>query len=176
MNPSTLVILSSIIMGLESSLANGDDGETWVVLVAGSNGYFNYRHQADVCHAYQVVHNHGVPDDRIIVMMYDDIANSSENPRPGTIINRPDGPNVYQGVPKDYTGDDVTPENFLGVLNGSKALEMAGKKVIKSNHTIIFNKCCPIIMKFSGCQEHAVRQDLCVFYGSRRSGACWLPE
>ena len=33
----------------------------WVVLVAGSSGYYNYRHQADVCHAYQVVHSHGVP-------------------------------------------------------------------------------------------------------------------
>ena len=41
------------------------------MLVAGSNGWFNYRHQADVCHAYQIVHGHGVPDDHIIVMMYD---------------------------------------------------------------------------------------------------------
>jgi hypothetical protein len=28
---------------------------SWVVIVAGSNGYQNYRHQADACHAYQVV-------------------------------------------------------------------------------------------------------------------------
>ncbi|KAJ4847855.1 hypothetical protein Tsubulata_000195 [Turnera subulata] len=26
-------------------------GTRWVVLVAGSNGYGNYRHHADVCHA-----------------------------------------------------------------------------------------------------------------------------
>ncbi len=31
-----------------------DGGKIWVLLVAGSRGYFNYRHQADVCHAYQV--------------------------------------------------------------------------------------------------------------------------
>lgn len=24
----------------------------WAVLVAGSNGFWNYRHQADICHAY----------------------------------------------------------------------------------------------------------------------------
>ena len=30
------------------------------------------------------------------------------NPEPGTIINQPDGPDVYQGVPKDYTGLDVS--------------------------------------------------------------------
>lgn len=32
--------------------------------------------------------------------MYDDIAFSSENPRPGVIINKPDGEDVYEGVPK----------------------------------------------------------------------------
>ena len=59
-----------------------------MLLVAGSNGWFNYRHQADICHAYQIVHAHGVPDDRIIVMMYDDIAFNKENPTPGMIINQ----------------------------------------------------------------------------------------
>ncbi|KAH9371507.1 hypothetical protein HPB48_017496 [Haemaphysalis longicornis] len=50
--------------------------------------------------------------------MYDDIANNSINPTPGIIVNRPNGTNVYQGVPKDYTGDNVTPHNFLRVLQG----------------------------------------------------------
>ena len=49
----------------------------WALLVAGSNGWFNYRHQADVCHAYQVLHNHGIPDSNIVVMMFDDIAEST---------------------------------------------------------------------------------------------------
>lgn len=49
----------------------------WALLVAGSNGWFNYRHQADVCHAYQVLHNHGIPDSNIVVMMFDDIAQST---------------------------------------------------------------------------------------------------
>ncbi|VVA38348.1 PREDICTED: vacuolar-processing enzyme, partial [Prunus dulcis] len=30
-------------------------GTRWAVLVAGSSGYGNYRHQADVCHAYQLL-------------------------------------------------------------------------------------------------------------------------
>uniref|UniRef100_A0A0B6XYH1 Hemoglobinase n=1 Tax=Arion vulgaris TaxID=1028688 RepID=A0A0B6XYH1_9EUPU len=108
----------------------------WALLVAGSNGYYNYRHQADICHAYRVVRDHGIPDERIIVMMYDDIANSTENPVPGTIINRPDGPNLYPGVLKDYTGEDVTPEVFLKVLTGDSAgiKTLLGRegKVIKS--------------------------------------------
>ena len=28
--------------------------QNWAVLIAGSDGWYNYRHQADVCHAYQV--------------------------------------------------------------------------------------------------------------------------
>lgn len=26
--------------------------ENYAVLVAGSNGFWNYRHQSDICHAY----------------------------------------------------------------------------------------------------------------------------
>ena len=33
-------------------------------------------------------------------MMYDDVANDPRNPVPGTLINRPGGPDVYQGVVK----------------------------------------------------------------------------
>jgi len=96
------------------------DGSLWVFLVAGSNGWYNYRHQADVCHAYQIVHDHGVPDDHIIVMMYDDIAYNIENPTPGKIINHPNGSDVYHGVPKDYVCGSVRPDIFLQVLKGEK--------------------------------------------------------
>ncbi len=39
---------------------------------------------------------------------------------------------MYEGVPKDYTGKDVTPENFLHVLKGEQGKVPRGKKVIKS--------------------------------------------
>ncbi|XP_057317054.1 legumain-like [Hydractinia symbiolongicarpus] len=96
------------------------EAKHWAVIVAGSSGWYNYRHQADVCHAYQIFHKHGIPDENIIVMMYDDIAHNRNNPTPGIIINKPNGPDVYKGVLKDYTGKDVTPENFLNVLKGNK--------------------------------------------------------
>ena len=50
--------------------------------------------------AYQVLAAGGVPDDHIVVMVYDDIASSIENPHKGQIVNRPGGPNVYKGMPK----------------------------------------------------------------------------
>lgn len=54
------------------------EAANWAVLVAGSKGWSNYRHQADVCHAYQILHKNGIPDSNIIVMMYDDLARNIE--------------------------------------------------------------------------------------------------
>lgn len=128
----------SVIFSLLTTavIANGESSEKniWALIVAGSNGWYNYRHQADVCHAYQVLHNHGIPDERIVVMMYDDIAQNQENPTPGKIINHPLGNDVYQGVPRDYVGEDVTPENFLRILQGDEeGMNGIGSgKVIKS--------------------------------------------
>ncbi|XP_074604415.1 uncharacterized protein LOC141857771 [Brevipalpus obovatus] len=109
-----------------------EGGQNYAVLVAGSNTYDNYRHQADICHAFQDLVAHGIPASNIIVMMYDDIANDPENPHKGVVINQPNGPDVYHGVNKDYTGDDVTPQNFLKVLLGDPGLKAQGKKVLES--------------------------------------------
>jgi len=97
-------------------------GQNWAVLVAGSNEWYNYRHQSDVCHAYQILHKNGIPDEHIIVMMYDDLAKNSQNPTPGIIINHLNGKDVYKGVPHDYIGKTVTPTNFINVLLGKKDL------------------------------------------------------
>ncbi|KAF6139693.1 hypothetical protein GIB67_002498 [Kingdonia uniflora] len=126
--------VSNFIHGSSSS-DNDDDavGTRWAVLIAGSNGYYNYRHQADVCHAYQTLKNGGLKDENIIVFMYDDIAFDEQNPRPGVIINNPLGQDVYAGVPKDYTGENVNVNNFFAVLLGNKTDLTGGSgKVVNS--------------------------------------------
>lgn len=134
----------SLVLGIGAVIDDPEDGgKHWVVIVAGSNGWYNYRHQADACHAYQIVHRNGIPDEQIIVMMYDDIANSDDNPTPGVVINRPNGSDVYKGVLKDYTGEDVTPQNFLAVLRGdAEAVKGKGSgKVLKSgprDHVFVY--------------------------------------
>jgi len=102
---------------------------TWVVLVAGSIGWGNVRHQADICHAYHAIHDFGVPEDHIIVMMPDDVAYSSKNPYPGVLYNEEGGkgPNVYIGVPHDYTHDLVTLANFQKILLGEEMTVGSGK-------------------------------------------------
>eukprot|EP01062_Namystynia_karyoxenos_P060703 TRINITY_DN523_c0_g1_i6.p1 TRINITY_DN523_c0_g1~~TRINITY_DN523_c0_g1_i6.p1 ORF type:complete len:459 (+),score=183.55 TRINITY_DN523_c0_g1_i6:107-1378(+) len=124
------------------ALAVGCQAADYAVLVATSNGYMNYRHQADVSHAYQVLTSGGVPASNIITFMYDDIANNRENPFPGKIFNKPTeagvpGRDVYAGVKIDYKGKDVTPKNFLSVITGD-ASAMQGKgtgRVLKSSST-----------------------------------------
>jgi legumain len=74
------------------------------ILIAGSNGYWNYRHQADIAHAYHILVENGVSPDNIISMMYDDIANNPENPLPGQLYNHPDGKDLYAGLKIDYRG------------------------------------------------------------------------
>ncbi|MQM01040.1 hypothetical protein Taro_033788, partial [Colocasia esculenta] len=117
-------------------------GTRWAVLIAGSAGYYNYRHQADVCHAYQVMKKGGIRDENIIIFMYDDIAHHEYNPRPGVIINHPKGGDVYAGVPKDYVGDDVNVKNFFAVLLGNKSAVTGGSgKVVDSgpnDHIFVF--------------------------------------
>mmetsp|Transcript_8827 Transcript_8827/g.16194 ORF Transcript_8827/g.16194 Transcript_8827/m.16194 type:complete len:447 (-) Transcript_8827:150-1490(-) len=107
----------------------------WAVLVCGSRGWYNYRHHADVCHAYHTLKARGIPDERIITMMYDDVAGDQRNPFPGQLFNRPnanaDPVDVYAGCKKDYTGDDVTPEMFLNVLRGD-AQATRGRAVLNS--------------------------------------------
>eukprot|EP00210_Caulerpa_lentillifera_P004629 g4415.t1 len=90
------------------------------VLIAGSRGYYNYRHQADVCHAYRILRERGFDDDHIITFVYDDIAFDSWNPYPGQIFNAPGGRDVYPGCAKDYTGEDVNKENLMAVMTGDE--------------------------------------------------------
>ncbi|KAE8708308.1 Vacuolar-processing enzyme [Hibiscus syriacus] len=111
----------------------------WAVLVAGSSGFGNYRHQADVCHAYQLLRKGGLKEENIIVFMYDDIAMNELNPRPGIIINHPQGEDVYAGVPKDYTSEHITAANLYAVILGNRsALSGGSGKVVdsKSNDRI----------------------------------------
>ncbi|GLJ09918.1 hypothetical protein SUGI_0118300 [Cryptomeria japonica] len=117
-------------------------GTKWAVLIAGSAGYSNYRHQADVCHAYQILKKGGLKDENIVVFMYDDIAHNPANPRPGIIINHPEGEDVYAGVPTDYTGSEVNTDNFYAAILGDKdAVKGGSGKVVASgpnDHIFIY--------------------------------------
>ena len=82
--------ITSLVASL-LGLTQAVETDHWAVLIAGSKTYANYRHQADTLHAYQVLKKNGIPEDHIILMNYDDIANHSMNPIKGKIFNKPNG-------------------------------------------------------------------------------------
>jgi len=116
-----IIMVFRVLVG--SFLISSADALNWALLVSGSNTYNNYRHQADLCHSYQVLVSKGFSKDRIVVMAYDDIAGHEDNPFPGKMFNSPDpegpGVDVYAGCNIDYKGDDVTAANFVGLLQGN---------------------------------------------------------
>ena len=107
--------LSTLLSLLLLTLISCDN---YAVLVAGSNTYTNYRHQADVFHHYHILVDRGIKPENIILFAYDDIANAKKNPFPGQVFNAPNGKDVYAGVVIDYYGEDVTPKNFIAALTG----------------------------------------------------------
>lgn len=93
----------------------------WALLVATSQGWSNYRHQADVLAIYQQLRLAGYPDDHIILIAEDDIAHNEANPNPGVIQVAIGGENVYKDVEIDYRMSALQPEDVLAILSGERS-------------------------------------------------------
>ena len=88
----------------------------YAVLVAGSEGWYNYRHQADVLGFYQYLKGKGYDDDHIILIMADDIAFNELNPLQGVVRREISGENLYENVQIDYKLADLTLEDLKQIL------------------------------------------------------------
>eukprot|EP01083_Nonionella_stella_P241001 841946_1 len=137
---STISTILALIFGAWSNTAR--NSSNWAVLIAGSNGYYNYRHQSDIAHSYQILTKMGgFPADKVIVMMYNDVVNSSSNPFPGQLFNEPGGQDIYGDIIVSYSGEQVTAKNFLNVIQGIKEGDTKDGPVLESNaddHVFIY--------------------------------------
>nr|VDC65235.1 unnamed protein product [Brassica rapa] len=114
-----------VVMLLCHSFASSSGDTTihtnnWAVLVCTSRFWFNYRHMANTLSLYRTVKRLGIPDERIILMLADDMACNSRNQYPAQVFNNENHQiNLYgDNVEVDYRGYEVTVENFLRVLTG----------------------------------------------------------
>lgn len=108
-----------------------DPKNHWAVIVAGSRGYSNYRHQADAANAWQLlVKEGGLLEEQVILLSFDDVAFDSENPFLGQLFNRPNGSDVY--VKPTYSANDVNVTTLLAVLEGNKTATN-GRPVLESD-------------------------------------------
>ena len=89
------------------------------IVVGPSSGWNNYRHESDALAVYTLLRENGVPDDHIILMLYDDVPDSPENPLYGNVHNVPGGANLRANAEVDYSGPNVTPDTFMDVLTGN---------------------------------------------------------
>ncbi len=94
-------------------------GDFWAVIGALSRDWANYRHQADALTMYQYVKEQGVPDDHIILLVYDDIPFDSRNKQPGKVFHTPNEMEVRAEAEPDYIGDAVHKQMIEDVLLGT---------------------------------------------------------
>ena len=96
----------------------------------GSNGYINYRHQADVLSIYQALRRGGYPDDHIILILDKDMAYDPQNPEPGVVRTSPNGPDLLGGTTAgsgigaaeiDYNNADLTVADVADILAGRQS-------------------------------------------------------
>lgn len=100
-------------------------GDFWALLVAGSRGIANYRHQADLCHTYGLLTGSmHVDPSHVVTMMYDDVAWSDANPLVGRLFNEPNGVNVYEDCNIDFGRSKVTVANFQKILAGQSSVSV----------------------------------------------------
>lgn len=90
----------------------------WALIVATSSGWQNYRHQADALAQYQLLRNRGLSDERIILILEDDMALAPENVKPGMVQNTSDGPNLRADAQIDYHPRDLVPQDVMDILAG----------------------------------------------------------
>lgn len=100
--------------------------DKWAVLISGSKGWYNYRHQADVLHIYSILKENGFDDDHIILIIEDDIAFNTRNKIPGEIKTSIDGIDLYtdemerrDGSIIDYNTSELSPDKFKEILLGN---------------------------------------------------------
>ena len=92
----------------------------YAVLVQGSNGWNNYRHQADVLSVYQMLKTKGFDDDHIILIIDKALASDAMNPEPGIIRAEDGGNDLLAGCSMDYDNANISPSDISNILLGVK--------------------------------------------------------
>ena len=131
-----------------AALAATAAADNWAVIMAGSKGWTNYRHQSDAHHAALLMEQNGISRDNVIHLSYDDVVNDPANLFPGQLFNSPvpigaaedeiNSANVYDADRIDYTGKDVTKENFFKVLLGDESAPGPVLKSTENDRVFIF--------------------------------------
>ena len=127
--------------------------DKYAILFAGSNGWGNYRHQADVFYMYKILKNHGFDDDHISLWAYNDIVNNAQNPYKGQVFHTLDNENVYPGENViDFKGDYLKAVNFIHYLKTLDTTEEDDIFIYYNDHGSPNYLSCPVGVPMSSYQ------------------------
>lgn len=96
----------------------------YAVLVQGSNGIENYRHQSDVLSVYQLLRQNGFPDDHIILVIDHSLATDPRNHEQGIVRASAGGPDLLGGTDRlpaaqpDYDNTGLSATDISHILQG----------------------------------------------------------
>ena len=110
--------------------------DRYAFLNAGSKGFYNYRHQADIFTIYEQLISRGFKSSQIAFYAYDDIVTMELNPYIGQIFHSIDHKvNVYPGISAfTLRGDDVTPQSFLDAISNLPTTSEDSVFIYYDNH------------------------------------------
>ena len=108
------------------------------VLIAASEGWKNYRHQADVLAFYHYLKKNGYDDDHIVLIVADDIAYNDRNPLKGVVRREVSGKNLYDGIDIDYRLDELTLADLKSILTSEPSAEYPVTLGSTKNDNVLF--------------------------------------
>ena len=92
-------------------------GDTHALIVSASRLFHNYRHASNALLVYDAVKRLGLRDSSIVLMLAGDITNDARNEGRPSMYGSNNGVDLHgRGVEVDYRQEEVTVDNFLGVL------------------------------------------------------------
>ncbi len=108
----------------DSPVQYGPHEDSYALLIQGSSGWANYRHQADVLNVYQMLRGKGWDDDHIILIISDEIADNDKNIFKGKVSTSTYGENLYEGAVIDYSTDTLKVSDIQDIMLGRSSAHL----------------------------------------------------
>ncbi|KAK9174213.1 Peptidase C13 family protein [Cryptosporidium meleagridis] len=113
----------------------------WAVIVSTSRYWYNYRHNTNALSFYNYLRQNGFRDDRIILMLAENIPCNTRNSIPGGVYsedydffyNLNNHTQTMECADVDYREDEVTVSNFIKVLTNKHDGNIPNKKRLLSD-------------------------------------------
>ncbi|OII74466.1 glycosyl transferase [Cryptosporidium ubiquitum] len=113
----------------------------WAVIVSTSRYWHNYRHNTNALSFYNFLRQNGFKDDRVILMLAENIPCNTRNSIPGGVYsedydlfyNLNNYTQTMECADTDYKEEEVTVSNFIRVLTGKHDISVPNKKRLLSD-------------------------------------------